>query len=77
MFNRGITQLQMGGVVNVSSLVSASKESEGQMKFTFPLNFRSQHQIERNVNKTKVLFSELFRNKYLDSGRRGVVGISY
>ena len=64
-------------MVNVSSLVSVSKESEGQVKFTFPLNFRSQHQIERNVNQTKVLFSELFPNKYLDSGRRGVVGISY
>jgi len=35
----GITQLQMGWVVSVSTLVSASKESDGQMKFVFPLNF--------------------------------------
>ena len=64
-------------MVNVSSIVSSSKESERQMKFSSTLNLqRSQQGFKRSVNETKVLFSEIFRNKNFCSGRRDVVGIS-
>ena len=75
----GMTQLRAGRVGSVSSIVSVSIESKRQMKFTFALNFPHKRRRKRNVTyaKWKVLLSELFRNKNLDSDRRGLLRISY